>query len=447
MTQNPPNPLRWRILGILCLCLVLIVASVSSLNVAIPSIVRALGASQTEQLWILDSYALVFAGMLLFAGALGDRYGRKQALLAGLTIFGAFAVAASFSDSAGLVIAARSVMGIGAALVMPATLSIITVVFPPEERGKAIAIWAGFAGAGGAIGPLSSGLLLEHFWWGSVFFVNVPIAILAFAAIARYVPTSRDEEQRPLDPAGALLSIGGLSSLVFAIINGPEHGWTDPVTLAAFATAIALIVAFVRYESTTRFPMLEPALFRIRRFALGSLTISVAFLVMFGMFFLITLYLQFVQGHSPLGAAVRTLPFAVTMLVVSPQGPRAVIRFGARTVVTAGLVIQAAGFAVLSTLSPGTSYGTLVVALVLVAGGLALLMPPSTEAIVSSLPANKAGCRPTRPEWGPPSTIPPARSAAPSASRCSDRCCRPATGQASRPSWTTHKSLPRRPRP
>ncbi len=274
---------------------------------------------------------------------------------------------------------------------MPATLSIITVVFPPEERAKAIAVWAGFAGAGGAIGPLSSGILLEHFWWGSVFFVNVPIVVIAFVAIARWVPTSRDDEARPLDPVGALLSIVGLGSLVFGIINGPEHGWTDPVTVVAFVVAVAALVGFVRYEAGIEFPMLDPRLFRIRRFALGSLTITMAFMVMFGMFFLITLYLQFVQGYSPLGAAVRTLPFAVTMIVVSPQGPKAVSRFGARTVVTAGLLVQASGFALMSTLQPDTPYGFLAFGIVLLATGMALLMPPSTEAIVSSLPQSKAG--------------------------------------------------------
>lgn len=391
MSDSEPNPLRWRILAILCLCLVLVVASVSSLNVAIPSIVRALDASQTEQLWILDSYALVFAGLLLFAGALGDRYGRKSALLAGLAIFGMCAIAASFAGTPSLVIAARGAMGVGAALIMPATLSIITVVFPAEELGKAIAVWAGFAGAGGAIGLLSSGLLLEHFWWGSVFFVNVPIVLLAFVPIVRLVPNSRDEEQRPLDPLGALLSIGGLGSLVFGIINGPEHGWTHPVTLAAFVAAGVLLAGFVRYEAGASHPMLDPRLFRIRRFAVGSLTVGVAFFAMFGMFYLITLYLQFVQGYSPLGAALRMLPVAVTLIVVSPQGPRVVARFGARAVIRAGLLIQASGFALMSTLEPGTSYITLVVAFVLMATGMALLMPPCTEAIVSSLPANKAG--------------------------------------------------------
>lgn len=385
------HPQRWTILGILCLCLILVVASVSSLNVAIPSIVRALDADQTEQLWIIDSYGLVFAGFLLFAGALGDRYGRKKALLVGLVVFAGAAVVASQAGDPTQLIALRAVMGIGAALIMPATLSILTSVFPPAERGKAIAVWAGFAGAGGAIGPLMSGLLLESFWWGSVLFINVPIALVALVAIAWVVPSSRDEERRPLDPLGAVLSIIGLGGLVFGIINGPEHGWTSPETLAGFALGIAGLVGFVLYELRLEFPMLDPRLFRLRRLSLGSFTITAAFGVMFGMFYIVTLYLQFVHGYSPLSAAVHQLPFAATMLVVSPQGPRLVARFGARTMVTFGLLVQAVGFGVMATLGPDTPYVVLLVGLVLLGIGLANLMPPSTEAIVAALPASKAG--------------------------------------------------------
>lgn len=385
------DPRRWVILGILCLSLILIVASVSSLNVAIPSIVRALAASQTEQLWILDAYALIFAGVLLPAGAIGDRYGRKGALLVGLLIFGGAAVVATIADSPAQLIMLRGVMGVGAAFIMPATLSIITVVFPPQERGKAIAIWAGFAGAGGALGPLASGLLLDHYWWGSVFFVNVPLVALAFLAIAVIVPTSRDPETRPLDPIGALLSIAGLGSLVFGIIQGPEQGWLSGVTIGAFVAAAVFLIGFVRYELAARHPMLDPRLFKIRRFALGSLTITAAFAAMFGMFYLATMYFQFVQEHSPLAAAVRLLPFPITMLLVAPRGPKAVERFGAANVVSVGLLIQAVGFVAASFLGVDTPYVMAAGTFVTIAVGLALLMPPSTEAIVSSLPPSKAG--------------------------------------------------------
>ncbi len=283
-------------------------------------------------------------------------------------------------------------MGIGAALIMPSTLSIITVVFPPQERSKAIAIWAGFAGAGGAIGPLMSGLLLEAgFWWGSVFFVAVPIVVLAAVAIAFIVPTSRDHEQRPLDFAGAGLSVVGLTALVGGIIEGPELGWTDPVVLGLFLVAVIALVGFVASELRITHPMLDPRFFRIPRFGFGSLAISMAFMVMFGFFFLTTLYLQLVQGHSALGAAVRTLPMPAAMLLVSGQSPRLVARFGAHRVVPTGFVIQATGFALLSQLEVDTAYWQLALAFVCLGVGMALLMPASTEAIVGSLPRDKAG--------------------------------------------------------
>jgi EmrB/QacA subfamily drug resistance transporter len=386
------HPRRWLILAILNLCLVLIVASVSSLNVAIPTIIRELQPSSSQQLWIIDAYALVFAGFLLPAGALGDRYGRKGALLVGLAIFGVASCVAAFSTSPTQLIGMRAVMGIGAALIMPATLSIITVVFPPQERSKAIAIWAGFAGAGGAIGPLISGLLLEAgFWWGSVFFVAVPIVVVAAVAIAIVVPTSRDEAGRPLDVTGAVFSVIGLTSLVAAIIEGPERGWTDPLVLGLAVSAVVFIGAFVAWELRATYPMLDPRLFRIRRFGFGSLAITMAFMVMFGFFLLITLYLQLVQGHSPLGAAVRTLPMPITLILVSPQSPKLVARFGLHRVVSIGFVIQATGFLLLTQLDVDTSYPKLAAAFVCLGAGMALLMPPSTESIVSSVSHDKAG--------------------------------------------------------
>lgn len=385
------HPRRWQILAILCLCLVLIVASVSSLNVAIPSIARAISPTQTQILWIIDAYALVFAGLLLPAGALGDRFGRKGALLSGLAVFGGSAVAASMSDSPDQLIVLRGVMGVGAALIMPATLSIVTVVFPPEERAKAIAVWAGFAGAGGAIGSLSAGILLEWFWWGSVFLVNVPLVVVAAIPIIAIVPTSRDDEQRPLDLVGAALSILGFTSLVFGIIEGPEQGWTDGLVIGAFVVAVAALTSFVLWELRARHPMLDPRYFRIPRFALGSLTITTGFLVMFGMFLLITLYFQFVRGDSALMAAVKVLPFPVTMIAVAPRGPLLAARIGTRQMIALGQTIQAVGFVVFAFLRPSTPYAVAAVGMVLLAGGMALMMPPSTTAIVSSLPHHKAG--------------------------------------------------------
>lgn len=247
---------RWRILAVLNLSLVIVVAANSSLNVALPTMVRDLDATSAELQWIVDAYALVFAGLLLPMGALGDRFGRKGVLQGGLATFALGALVATLATEPWQLIATRAVMGAGAAAIMPATLSIITNVFPANERSRAIAIWAGFAGAGGSIGPLASGFLLEHFWFGSVFFINVPIIVLALATGAVLLPSSRDPEHRVLDPVGSLLSIAGLGLLLYAIIQAPERGWTDPLILVLFAVAVVTLTAFVRFESTTASPML-----------------------------------------------------------------------------------------------------------------------------------------------------------------------------------------------
>jgi EmrB/QacA subfamily drug resistance transporter len=386
------HPRRNLILVIMCLSLVLIVASVSSLNVAIPTIVQELDPSSTEQLWILDSYALVFAGLLLLCGALGDRYGRRNALLLGFAVFAGASALAAYSDTPTELIAFRATMGIGAALIMPATLSTLTVVFAPQDRPKAIAIWAGFAGAGGAIGPVASGLLLEWFWWGSIFFIGLPIAAIAIIAIVAVVPNSAEQQRHSLDYVGALLSIVALVGLVFGIVQGPEIGWLDPVTIISFALSIAAGIGYVAWEGRLEHPLLDPANFRIPRFGLGSLTITTAFLSMFGMFFLLTLYMQFVLGYSPLGTAVRLLPFSAVMIAVAPRSPTFTAKFGTRNVVASGFAIQAVGFVIAATiLDVDSSYPVVLAAVIPMAAGMALLMPPTTNAIVSSLPQDKAG--------------------------------------------------------
>src|SRR4051794_37229913 len=247
---------RWFLLAMMCLSLVLVVMSVSGLVTAIPRMQEELHASASQVQWILDAYAVVFAGALLTAGALGDRFGRKRALLSGLVVFGAGALVAGLASGASQVIAGRAVMGIGAALVMPATLSIITTIFPPEERSQAIGVWAGFAGAGGALGPIVSGALLERFWWGAAVLVNLPLVAATFVAILRFAPESRDEDETPLDPVGALLSLAGLGALVFAIIQGGEDGWTSLTVVAAAAVAIAGLAGLLWWEQRTPHPML-----------------------------------------------------------------------------------------------------------------------------------------------------------------------------------------------
>ena len=385
------HPRRWLILGILNLSLVLIVAGVSSLNLALPSIQRALGATGAQLVWVNASYALVFAAFLLPAGALGDRFGRRGALQVGLVIFLAASLLAMGSDTAGQVIFWRCLMGVGAALTMPATLSILTAVFPPEERARAIAIWSGFAGAGGAIGLLAGGLLLENFWWGSVFFVNVPIGTTTLILVTILVPTSRDTLGHPLDPVGGLLTAGGLTGLVYGLIQGPEYGWTDPLVLTGLAAAVILLTAWVFYARRQQHPMLDPALFTIPRFGLASLTITVAFAVMFGMFFGLAQFLQFVMGYSPLGAALRVAPFAVAMVAIAPRGPGLVKRFGAGRVMGSGLLLASAGCMAMSLLTADTSYPNVVAGIILLSSGMALTFPTATTAIVGSLPLDKAG--------------------------------------------------------
>ena len=385
------HPRRWFILGILNLSLVLVVASVSSLNLSLPSIQRALDASAADLIWINAAYALVFAAFLLPAGALGDRFGRKGALLTGLVVFVLGALLGSTADTAGQVITFRATMGIGAALAMPATLSILTAIFPPDERNKAIAIWSGFAGAGGAIGILSAGVLLEYFWWGSVFFVNVPIAVTALVLVAAVVPTSRDTQGHNLDPFGSILSAVGLAALVFALIQGPEYGWTDPLVLGGFVAAVALLTSWVAFERRQEHPMLDPRLFRIPRFGLATLALGTTFAVMFGMFFGLAQYLQFVLGYSPLDAAVRVMPFAVVMIAVSPRGPALAARFGSGRVIGGGMLVTALGCGVMALLTGDSGYGHVVLGVILVSSGMALGFPTSTAAIVGSLPLDKAG--------------------------------------------------------
>jgi EmrB/QacA subfamily drug resistance transporter len=385
------HPQRWFILGILCTCLVLIVAAVSSLNIAIPSIQESLGATQTELQWIVDSYALVFAGLLLPAGALGDRYGRKWMLLGGLAIYGIAAIIAAASDGAGQLIAMRSVMGVGAALIMPATLSLLTSVFAPHERGKAIAIWAGFAGAGGAIGVISSGLLLEHFWWGSVFFITVPIVAIAMVAIAAIVPNSKDPAGHPLDPLGSALSIVGLVALVFAIIEGPERGWTDSFVVGGFIVAAIALAAFIQWERKATFPMLDPSYFRIPRFAMSALTITIVFFAMFAMFFAVSQYFQFVRDYSPLKTGLATLPSAITMIIVAPRGPRVQQKLTVRYTMALGMGLLAIGIGMMAFVERESHYLLLGASLVVMAAGVGLATPSATTGIMASLPMSKAG--------------------------------------------------------
>jgi MFS transporter, DHA2 family, integral membrane protein len=382
---------RWAVLAVMNLSLLLVVAGNSALNVALPTIVRDLGATSSELQWIVDAYALVFAGLLLPMGALGDRFGRKGMLQIGLVVFGTASLAAVFATEPWHLIATRSLMGVGGAMIMPATLSIIANVFPPHERSKAIAIWAGFAGAGAAVGPVMSGLLLEHFWFGSVFLVNLPIIALALVSGALLVPTSRDPRQRPLDPVGGLLSIVGLGTLLYAIIEGPDMGWTDGVTLGLFVVSAVVLIAFVRWEQRTDAPMLPMEQFRDRRFSVGTGTIGLTFFAMFGVFFVATQYLQFVLGYSPLEAGLATLPLAGMMVLIAPRSAGFAERFGRDKVMAVGLTTIATGMVVFSQLDVDSPYLHLAIGLILMGGGMALTTAPATGSVMESMPLAKAG--------------------------------------------------------
>jgi MFS transporter, DHA2 family, multidrug resistance protein len=391
MNEELIHERRWWTLAVLCLSLVMVVVGNTVLNVALPTLVRDLHATSTQLQWMVDSYGLVFAGLLLTAGALGDRFGRKGALIAGLVIFGAASAVSAFATSPNHLIITRALMGLGAAFVMPATLSILTSVFPPHERGRAIGVWAGFAGAGAAIGPVAGGWLLVHFWWGSVFLLNVPIVIAALVAGRFLVPTSRDPQHTELDPTGAALSILGLSALLYGIIEAPTYGWGDPVTLAAFALAVALLGAFAWWELHTPHPMLDFHFFEDPRFSAAGAAITLVFFAMFGTFFLLTQYLQVVIGYSALGAGVRMLPVALTLGVAAPIAARIVERVGTKRVVASGLITVSLGLLALSRVGVDANYPYLVFALMVTAVGMGFTMAPSTASIMSAIPMNKAG--------------------------------------------------------
>jgi EmrB/QacA subfamily drug resistance transporter len=395
MTQAPDSRIhdrRWLTLLVLCVSLLVIVIDNTIVNVALPTLVRDLGTSISDLQWVVDAYTLVFAGLLLTAGSLGDRFGRKGALTIGLFVFGAASAAAAFSDGVTALIAARAVMGIGAALIMPATLSILTNVFTDaRERALAIGLWSGVAGIAVALGPVTGGFLLDHFWWGSVFIVNVPIVIAAIVAGRFLVPTSRNPERPRLDLVGAGLSIVGLGALVAAIIEAPSNGWTDPLILTGFAVAVVALTAFVLWERRIDQPMLDVRLFANARFSAASVNVTLVFFALFGFIFLATQYLQFVLGYSAFDAGVRTLPFAFALMVMAPLSSKTVQWFGTKRVVVTGMVVFAAGLVVASTSTVSSGYPRVMLAMILMGTGMGLSVAPATESIMGSLPLHQAG--------------------------------------------------------
>jgi EmrB/QacA subfamily drug resistance transporter len=363
------------------------------LNVALPRLSEDLDATTSQLQWIIDGYTLVFAGLLLTTGSLGDKFGRRSALSLGLLIFVAGSIASAFATTPEILILTRSVMGVGAALIMPATLSLLTNIFTdPSERAKAIGIWAGVSGIGVAIGPMLGGWLLEHFSWGSVFLVNVPVVAVALPAGYFLLPDSKASDSPKLDLLGAVLSIVALVSLVWAIIEAPAKGWTSPEVLGAFALGAVTMGVFIWWQNTTEHPMLDIRFFKNPRFSAANLAITLTFFAMFGSMFILTQFLQFVLGYTPLEAGIRSVPLALMLMVVAPQSTRLVRRVGTKLVVAGGLATVAIGLAVASTATPALGYfGRVLPAQLLLGLGIALAMAPATESIMGSLPRDKAG--------------------------------------------------------
>ena len=386
------DPRRWWALAVLCLSLVLITLDNTVLNVALPTLVRDLHATTSQLQWIVDSYQLIFAGLLFSAGSSADRYGRKGTLMLGLVVFGVGTLASALATSADLLIVTRAFMGIGGAMIMPSTLSILGTVFPDAaERTRAIAIWAAMAAVGIALGPVLGGVLLAHFDWGSIFLVNVPVVLLALIGGAILLPKSRDPAPGRMDVVGSLLSIATLVTLVYAVIEAPDRGWTSTGILATAAAGMGLLVAFIAWERHSDHPMLDLALFHDRRFSVGALALTLLYFGGLGTYFLYTQHLQFVLGYSALRAGVYSVPFAVMLVIFSLQTPKAVARFGTGRVAGLGLVILAVGCLMRATASAHTGYLPLLVSLMVIGVGIGMTIAPSTTAIMASLSPAQAG--------------------------------------------------------
>lgn len=388
----PARPVSTKaVMPVIAISLITVVSAVVGLNIALPDIARATRASQTELTWIIDAYTVVFAALLFFAGALGDRYGRKRLLAVGLAIFGLAALGGAFVTDPSQLIVVRALMGLGAAAVMPTTLSVITTSFPEGERPRAIGAWVGMAGAGAVVGLLVTAVLLEYFAWQSFFWLNIVLAAVAFVGTLAQVPESTEEHPPPVDVVGGLLSLVGVGGLVFGIIEGPERSWGDTLTVAALVVGTLALVAFVLWELHRRDPLLDPRLFRHRAFSVGSLAITATFFCWFGVLFAVLQYLQFVIGYSPLKAAACLLPVPLLLLPTARNAPRLAARIGFRRVVPVGLALLTLGLLVLSRVETTLTYWLFAVGLGLCAAGMGLSGTPSTTAVTQSLPPAKQG--------------------------------------------------------
>lgn len=388
----PSHPDRWRILAVLVLALLVTSIDHTIINVALPRLVTELGTSSAGLQWVVAAYTVVFAGLLLTAGSLGDRFGRRHALIVGVGTFMAGSVAAALSTSTGALVGSRAVMGLGGALIMPTTLSILVNVFgDPRERAKAIAIWTAVTGLGIALGPIAGGALMRSFSWSSVFWINVPLLVAALAGALQFVPDSRDEHATRLDLVGAVLSIAAIGSFVYAIIDAPEHGWTSATSFGGLTVGAVAGLAFIGWELRRSDPMLDIRLFRNRGFSAGSVTLAALFFAMAGAIFLQAQYLQFILGYTPLAAGFALVPAALGVLVGSGAGAHLSSVVGGRIAVVVGTLVAATGMGVQAAFTNGTSYVPTGVGLLLFGLGAGIAMPSATELIMATLPAARAG--------------------------------------------------------
>lgn len=384
-----PHPIP--ALAVICLSVFVISVDATIVNVALPTLSRQLGADTAALQWIVDAYTLVMSGLLLSAGSLSDRYGRRGWLVAGLALFAITSGVAAQVNSTDALIAARAAMGVGAAVIFPTTLGLITNIFTnPLPRAKAIGLWAAMVGVGVAVGPITGGWLLEHFWWGSIFMVNIPIAVAAIAGGILFVPTSRDPATPRVDAAGLLLSAAGITALVYTVIQAPSWGWTSTRAVTGFAVTATVLLGFALWERRCTHPMLDVSVFANRRFSGGSLAVTAGFLTLFGFIFVITQYFQFIKSYSAFATGVRLLPVAASIALASIAGPRLVQRVGTTAVVATGLVVFAAGLVWAATVDAATPYLEIAMQMLLLGGGLGLTTAPATEAIMGSLSVDKA---------------------------------------------------------
>jgi EmrB/QacA subfamily drug resistance transporter len=389
---SPGYEKRWWVLATMTVCLLVVIMGNTILNVAIPTVQRELDATQGELQWAIDAYILVFAGLLFSWGVLGDRHGRRRVLLIGLGVFALGSVFAAFSGSAVELIGWRAVMGIGGAAVQPTTLAVITNVFPPRERGRAIGVWAGTAGIGVAGGPLAGGAVLEHFWWGSVFLVGVPVAVLGIAAVLFFVPESKDPNPGRLDIPGVLLSIGALAGLVYGIIRGGSgKGWTTPGVLVPLLGGLLLLALFVWIQRRSTHPALDVSLFRNPAFSAAAGALGLNFFALLGATFYLVFYLQGVRGLTPLQSGAALIPVALGMALMAPRSSGLAERFGAKAVCASGFLLIALSFVGIQLLGLTSPVWLLLVILSVQGLGMGAVMAPATESIMSVVPREKAG--------------------------------------------------------